>query len=66
MGVKPTVDGRINPLIERVDLSAVFSRVDVHLSLLRSDGSVVVERGVEDADDLRAFVVHDGVEFLVP
>jgi hypothetical protein len=46
-----TVDVRIDPLIQRVDLRAERRRVQIQRrSVRREEG---VERGVEDADDLR-------------
>ena len=59
-----TVHGIVHPRVYRVDLLAVLLGVDIDGRLF--GGKQVVECGVEDADDFRAFVVDNRVRLLVP
>jgi len=59
-----TVHGIVHPCVDRVDLLAVLLRVDIDGRFF--GGKQVVEGGVEDADDVGAFVVDDRVRLLVP
>ena len=59
-----TVHGVVHPFVDLVNLGAVLRGVDIERGLLRREQRV--ERGVEDADDLGAFIVDDRVRFLVP
>lgn len=59
-----TVHGVVHPLVDRVNLLAVLLGVDIDGRFL--GGKQVVEGGVEDANDFRAFVVDDRLRFLVP
>jgi len=62
--VHAIVDGIVHPRVDRVDLLAVLFRVDIDRRF--GGGNQLVEGGVEDADDFRAFVVDDRLCFLVP
>lgn len=61
---RPTVDGVVNPVICAVDFLAKAAGINVDLGLVCGDE--VVEFGIEDSDDLRALIVHDGLILLVP
>ena len=62
--VRLTVDGVIHPGVQLVNPRAKRFGIEVELSLVF--GQEVVERGVEDPNDLRALVVHDRFCLLVP
>lgn len=59
-----TVDVRVDQIVQRVDFGAVLLWVIVERSLLRRDE--LIESRVEDADNLRALVVDDRMQLLVP
>ena len=59
-----TINGVVYPFVELVDFLTEGLGVEVNLGLVR--GELVVERGVEHADDLRALIVHDCLLLLVP
>lgn len=59
-----TVDVRVDQIVQRVDFGAVLLWVIVERSLLLLDE--LIESRVEDADNLRALVVDDRMQLLVP
>lgn len=59
-----TVDVRVDQIVQRVDFGAVLLWVIVERSLLLRDE--LIESRVEDADNLRALVVDDRMQLLVP
>jgi hypothetical protein len=63
-GLTLTVDVRVNPSIEFINTRSEFFGVEIEGSFI--GGNKMVECTIENAKDFRRFVVHDGVEFLIP
>lgn len=59
-----TVDVGIDPFIKLVDTRSELFGVEIEGSFI--GGNKVIEGRVEHADDLRRFVVYDGLELFVP
>jgi len=62
--MKQTVYARVNPFVHRVYLAAQFFWIIIEGRFVR--GQELVESRVEEADNLRAFVIYDGIELFVP
>ena len=60
----PTVDVIVNPPIQFIDLCLMFLWVEIQIGLIF--GQQVVERRIEDTNDLGTLVIHDCMLFLVP
>lgn len=59
-----TVNGIVNPFIDRVNLGAKLCWVDVKASFVGRDD--IIESRVENTNNFRTLVVHNGMVFLVP
>lgn len=59
-----TVHSVIDPGVEFIDLSTQIIRIQINICLLRRQKTV--ELRVKDPNDLRAFVVHNGLGLLIP
>jgi hypothetical protein len=59
--VDAVIHGRIDELVDPIDLGAQLRRI-----IVRADVCERIERGIEHADDFGGFVVDDGALFLVP
>lgn len=59
-----TVEIWINPLVHFINFRSELLWIQVNSSLIGRDK--VVECCIEDANNLRRFIIDDGVELLIP
>ena len=64
MGQHVTIKSVVDPSVQRVDFFPQLLRIEVDRGLVGRHE--VIELTVEDADDLRALIVHNGIRLLVP